>query len=207
MNHYQQLNQEQRYQIYALKSTGLNQTQIAKTVGVHKSTIQRELIRNKGKRAWRPVQAQQLSNGRRVTNATKFNTQHWVEVDRLIGLDMSPVQASERLKLEGVMRISHETIYQHLYADKRHGGELWKHLKCQKLRRKRYGSGQWRRGMIPNRTGIEDRPDIVTQKTRIGDWEGDTVIGAKQRGALVTLAERKSAMYWQLLCQASIRRG
>ena len=62
----------------------------------------------------------------------------------------------------------------------------------QKPRRKRYASGQERRGMIKNRVSIDDRPKIVDQKTRIGDWEGDTVIGKNHRGGLVTLAERKS---------------
>ena len=90
------------------------------------------------------------------------------------------------------MQISHEAIYQHIYASKRAGGNLWQHLRCQKPRRKRYGGGQERRGMIKNRVSMDDRPDIVAQKSRIGDWEGDTVIGKNHKGGLVTLAERKS---------------
>ena len=105
---------------------------------------------------------------------------------------MSPEQASQRLVLEGGLQISHESIYLHIYADKRRGGDLWRHLRCQKPRRKRYASGQERRGTIKNRVGIDERPVIVEQKSRIGDWEGDTVIGKNHRGALVTLAERKS---------------
>lgn len=93
---------------------------------------------------------------------------------------------------EGGLQISHETIYLHIYADKRRGGDLWQHLRCQKPRRKRYASGQEHRGTIKNRIGIDERPEIVDQKSRIGDWEGDTVIGKNHRGALVTLAERKS---------------
>lgn len=72
------------------------------------------------------------------------------------------------------------------------GGELWRQLRCQKPYRKRYGSGQERRGVIPNRVSIEQRPAIVEERSRLGDWEGDTVIGKNHRGALVTLAERKS---------------
>ncbi len=126
------------------------------------------------------------------SNAKGFSLDDWQEVERLIRLDMSPEQAAQRLALEGRLQISHETIYLHIYVDKRRDDDLWRHLRCQKPRRKRYASGQERRGMIKNRVGIDERPGIVDQKSRIGDWEGDTVIDKNHRGALVTLAERKS---------------
>ncbi|MCX7187532.1 MAG: IS30 family transposase [Proteobacteria bacterium] len=194
MKPYKQLTSEQRYQISGLKKAGLKQSQIADEVGVHKSTISRELCRNKGLRGWRPKQAQTLRDDRRqkCLNAQRFTLEDWVEVERLIRLDMSPVQAGQRLALEGGVQISHEAIYLHIYADKRRQGDLWLHLRCQKPRRKRYASGQERRGMIRNRVSIDQRPDIVTQKSRIGDWEGDTVIGKNHKGGFVTLAERKS---------------
>ena len=110
----------------------------------------------------------------------------------MIREDLSPEQAANRLALEGCLQISHEIIYQHIYADKRNGGELHQHLRSQKPRRKRYASGQERRGTIKNRVSIDERPEIVAEKTRMGDWEGDTVIGKNHKGGLVTLAERKS---------------
>lgn len=194
MKHYKQLTSEQRYQISGLKKAGLNQSQISDEVGVHKSTISRELKRNKGRRGWHPKQAQELRDERRrkCANAQRLSLPEWTEVERLIRLDMSPEQASCRLALEGEFHISHETIYLHIYEDKRRGGDLWQHLRCQKPRKKRYASGQERRGIIKNRIDIDERPEIVDQKIRIGDWEGDTVIGKNHRGALVTLAERKS---------------
>ena len=194
MQHYKQLTSEQRYQISGLLKAGFKPTNIADEVGVNKSTISRELKRNRGQRGWRPKQAQELRDERRqvCTNAKRFTQDDWDGVEALIQQDMSPDQAAERLALEEGLRISHETIYQHIYADKRRGGGLWQHLRCQKPRRKRYASGQERRGTIKNRVGIDERPEIVDQKTRIGDWEGDTVIGKNHRGALVTLAERKS---------------
>ena len=82
-------------------------------------------------------------------------------------------------------------IYQYIYADKHSGGDLYRFLRCQKVRRKRYGIYS-RRGTIPNQVSIDDRPAIVESKRRFGDWEGDTVIGKGHRGALVTLVERKS---------------
>ncbi|SIO40922.1 IS30 family transposase [Nitrosomonas cryotolerans] len=194
MNHYKQLAREQRYQISGLKKAGLSQSQIADEVGVHKSTISREFRRNKGRRGWHPKQAQELQDERRknYANAQRHSLLEWAEVERLIRQDMSPEQASQRLALEGGLPISHESIYLHIYTDKRRGGDLWRHLRCQKPRRKRYASGQERRGTIKNRIGIDERPVIVEQKSRIGDWEGDTVIGKNHPGALVTLAERKS---------------
>ena len=167
---------------------------IAKKIDVDKSTISREFKRNEGKRGWRPKQAQLFRDECRqaYTNGKCFSLDEWGEVERLIQEDLSPEQAANRLELEGVLKISYETIYQHIYADKRNGGDLHQHLRSQKPRRKRYASGQERRGTIKNRVSIDERPEIVAQKTRIGDWEGDTVIGKNHKGGLVTLAERKS---------------
>ena len=194
MKHYTQLTSEQRYQIFGLHKAGWKQTQIADEVGVHKSTISREFRRNEGRRGWRPKQAQQMRDERRQAriNGKRFTAEEWEEVDRLLLADFSPEQAANRLGLEGNLQISHETIYRHIYADKRNGGDLHRRLRSQKLRRKRYASGQERRGTIKNRVGIDKRPEIVDQKTRIGDWEGDTVIGKNRKGGLVTLNERKS---------------
>lgn len=101
-------------------------------------------------------------------------------------------QISNRLELEGALQISPESIYLHVYADKRNGGDLHQHLRSQKPRRKRYASGQERRGTLRNRVSIDERPDIVAQRARMGDWVGDTVIGKNHEGGLVTLAERLS---------------
>ena len=93
--------------------------------------------------------------------------------------------------MNGQATVSHEAIYQHIYADKRAGGTLHRALRCQKSRRKRYG-GRERRGTIPNQVSIELRPAVVAERGRFGDWEGDLVIGAGQKQALVTLNERTS---------------
>jgi IS30 family transposase len=194
MKNYKPLTREQRYQIYGLKQAGLKQIEIAQKVGVNKSTISREFKRNKGQRGWRPKQAQSLRDGRRQAciNGKRVSANEWAEVERLIREDLSPEQVANRLELENGLQISHEIIYQHIYADKRNGGTLCQHLRSQKPRRKRYASGQEKRGAIKNRVSIDERPEIVDQKSRIGDWEGDTVIGKNHKGGLVTLAERKS---------------
>ena len=121
----------------------------------------------------------------------RFSGSVWLQVKKLIGQHWSPEQIAGRLKTEQDIRISHEHIYQYVYADKRSGGDLCQYLRCQKKRRKPYGSYD-RRGIIPNQVSIDERPSIVDAKRRFGDWKGDTVIGRRHRGALVTLVERKS---------------
>lgn len=194
MKSYKQLTREQRYQIYGLKQAGLKQIEIAQKVGVNKSTISREFSRNKGQRGWRPKQAQSLRDERKqaCVNGKQFSAHEWGDVERLIREDLSPEQVANRFELESELQISHEIIYQYIYRDKQNGGDLYRHLRSQKPRRKRYASGQERRGVIKNRVSIDERPEIVDQKSRIGDWEGDTVIGKNHKGGLVTLAERKS---------------
>src|SRR5512136_3211470 len=102
MNQYTQLTKELRYQIYGLKQSGMNQTEIAEKIGVNKSTISREFGRNKGQRGWRPKQAQSLRDERKQSclNGRQFSSNEWVEVERLIRDDLSPEQAAARLKLE-----------------------------------------------------------------------------------------------------------
>ncbi len=94
-------------------------------------------------------------------------------------------------QISGHVAISPETVYQRVYADKRAGGLLWKNLRCQKLKKKRYGKAE-RRGTIPNRHSIDDRPTIVETRSRIGDWEADTVIGKIHRQAIVSIVERET---------------
>jgi IS30 family transposase len=114
-------------------------------------------------------------------------------VDALLRQDWSPEQVSGWLKTQEHKSVSHEWIYQHILADKHSGGDLYRHLRCQKQRRKRYGCYD-RRGTLPNRVSIDKRPEIVNSRQRLGDWEVDTVIGKGQQQAIVTLTERKSRL-------------
>ena len=189
---YTQLTQEQRYQISALLKTEHSQTEIATVIGVNKSTISRELRRNRGQRGYRPKQAHRfVQQRRRKAIAKRISAETWAQIDKKIRQDWSPEQISGWLKANTETAVSHEWIYQHVYLDKRTGGNLHKHLRCQKKRRKRTGDYD-RRGKIPNQVSIEDRPEIVEKRERLGDWEADTIIGAGKRGAIVTLVDRKS---------------
>lgn len=185
---YQHLSQAERYQIFALMKAGQTQQQIAQILERDKSTIHREIARNSGRRGYRPRQAQMLSQERsqHCRNARKIDACVFEQANFYLGLQWSPEQIASRLP------VSHETLYQHVYANKAGGGQLWRSLRCQKKRRKRYASGRDRRGQIPGRRSIHERPASVQARKRIGHWEGDTVIGVSHKQALVTVVERKS---------------
>ncbi len=127
---------------------------------------------------------------RKEKSQSRISAETWRLVDKKLRKKWSPEQISGRLK-KNEINISHERIYQYVYADKRAGGTLWKHLRCQKKRRKRIG-GRDRRGKIPNRRSIEERPAIVEERIRFGDWEGDLILGENHQGVVLTLTERKS---------------
>ena len=194
MKSYTQLTQEERYQIHALMKAGHGQAEIARVLGRSKSTISRELRRNRGLRGYWPVQAHRLAVERRQKHChARIATQTWRRVERLLREDWSPEQISLWLRQEKAIRISHEWIYQYVLRDKHNGGDLYRHLRCQKPWRKRYGQYD-RRGRIPNQVSIEERPAIVEQRARIGDWEADTMAGKGQSGVLLSLTERKSRL-------------
>jgi len=194
MKHYHQLTREQRYGIYTLLKTGHNQSQIAEAIGVYKSTISRELQRNHGGRGYRYKQAHRLALSRRQCKSKpRIDGATWAFIEQLIRLDWSPEQISGWVKKEMNYSVSHEWIYQYILHDKQDGGDLYLHLRCRKKRKKRYGSNN-RRGQIKNRVSIDQRPSIVDARSRLGDWEVDTIIGKRHKQAIVSLAERKSRL-------------
>lgn len=191
---YTQITYERRCQIYILLKADLSQTKMAKLIGISRSALYRELKRNTGQKGYRPKQAHQRAVGRRQ-NADKhirFTDKIKQDVTELLRQDWSPEQISEWLKANNKPYVSHETIYQFIIADQKNGGELYKHLRqAHKKRRKRLKTKD-RRGQIPNRTSIDQRPAIVDKKERVGDWEIDTIIGKNHKGALVTAVERNT---------------
>jgi len=194
MRHYTQLTQEERYQIDALMKAGHSLSEIACLLGRSKSTISREVRRNKGLRGYRPKQAHRLAlERRRAKCSPRIPDETWQWVERLLREDWSPEQISRWLAREKRLHVSHERICQHILQDKRAGGDLHTHLRCQKPRRKRYGTYD-RRGRIPNQKSIEERPAVVERRGRIGDWELDTIIGKGHSGVLVSVVERKSKL-------------
>ena len=191
---YTQLTRGQRYQIKVLKKAGHNQTRIAALIGCHKSTISRELRRNRGQKGYRPDQANEFAYDRQCeAYRSRIAWDTWQQVERLLRLEWSPEQIAGSLKREKHATVSHECIYLYVYAEKRRGGMLHQYLRSQKKQRKRY-SGYLRRGQIPNRTSIDKRPKIVADKSRFGDWEVDTIVGAHHKGGILSAVERKSKL-------------
>jgi len=135
MRTYRQLTQAQRYQIYALRKTKHTLREIAEVIGVHKSSVSRELKRNQGQRGYRPQQAHELAADRRQKAVPRITGKVWDIVENLLRQEWSPEQISGRLKKEQGIRISHEWIYQHILVDKQAGGDLYKHLRCHRKRR------------------------------------------------------------------------
>jgi len=191
---YNQLTLLKRYHISALLKIGLSQKEIAKEIGVHPSTISRELKRNSDKRGYDAEKAQ-IETTLRHKHKKKHtvwspSTERYVR--EKLKLDWSPEQISGRMKQEGRKTVSHETIYRYIYANKTNGGILYRHLRYKNRKYHKRGRSYDSRGILKNRTMIDKRPKIVESKQRIGDWEIDTVIGKNYQGALVTVVDRHS---------------
>ncbi len=193
---YSQLSPEQRYQIAALLKAGHSKCFIARQLFVHKSTIGRELKRNStSKQKYTPALAQQFANDRQKDKnhfslfsiemktfiENKMTTQQW-----------SPEQISGYCKANNLSMVSHEWIYQYVYKDLKTGGQLYTNLRTQNKKRRKRTHRKDKRGLIPNRISIHNRPSFVQEKQRFGDWEIDLIEGANHNSFALTLVERKS---------------
>ena len=192
---YTQLIDSQRYQIEAYLKAKYSITQIAKELGVHKSTISRELKRNSKKRSYNANYAQTISSERRkeAYKHSVFNSSMKRYIDKkLSNSQWSPEQIKGRCDLDGVPMVSVERIYQYIYEEQAEGGTLYWHLRTVRRWRKKRLNRKHQRGQIPNRVMIDQRPEIVDAKERFGDWEVDTIIGKNHKTAILTATERKS---------------
>ena len=192
---YHHLTQEQRSQIQVLKSMGHSQIEIAEATGVHASTISRELARNTGGCGYRYQQANRVATFRRFeasSSPTKMteNVVSFIE-EKLTREQWSPEQISGVLAAND-NSVSHTSVYQHVWDDRRNGGSLYKHLRHKGKKYNYKGGKKAGRGCIPNRVDISARPKVVEAKSRLGDWEGDTIVGAHHKGAIVSMVDRKS---------------
>lgn len=205
MQKYTQLSVENRHQIKALLNAGHNQSEIARTIGVHRSTVCRELKRNVANeeppdKSYCPSSAQQLTDQRhrdkpkhrRFNEALKAQARRWLTVEKL-----SPELISGRWSVMGIDGVSHETIYQWIWAAKQTKDQtdknLYKHLKHGRHKRKR-GNRTDSRGTIKGRLSITERPHVVEQRTRLGDIEVDLMMGKAHKSALLVLTDRATLL-------------
>jgi len=191
---YHQIASGERYAIQALRRQGLCVRAIARSVGRAPSTISREIRRNLSSQGrYTPFKADQQTRARRSHSRRneRFEANEWALVDDLLGLDWSPEQVAGWLARHGLLAISHETIYLHVWRDKARGGQLWRHLRqAGKKRRKRYGAYD-SRGRLTGKRHISERPAEAQTRQTVGHWEIDTMMGSEHgRNSVITLVER-----------------
>lgn len=198
MRTYRQLTPGERYALSALRKQGHSQAEIARALGRHRSTISREVRRNshdREGRVYRPGLANDYAGWRRSRSRRnrRFTRADWAVVMSYLKQKWSPEQIAGRLKKDGTLRISHESIYRHIWLDKQQGGTRYKLLRqAGKKRRKRYGAYD-SRGRLAGKLHISERPAAVEQRTQVGHWEIDTVLGTG-RPCIVTLVERTTGL-------------
>ena len=185
---YTHLSLGERYQIYALKGAKHSIRFIADTLGRSPSTISRELKRNESLRGYRANYADNKACARRSNNAFTIIADVWDWVTDKLKESWSPQQIAG---FYGGIR--HMSIYRYIWSDKKQGGRLWQYLRRKaKPYRKRLTAET--RGRINDRVSIHERPSIVDARTRIGDWEADTIIGQHHKQAIVTIVERRTGL-------------
>jgi IS30 family transposase len=193
---YKQLTEEERHKIAAMRAAKWSSKEIAEALGRHRSTIHREVKRNRTNAGWYiAVTAGAMTRGRRRRSRRnrRFRAEHFEPVEAMLREDFSPEQIVGRLRLEGLRAMSHETIYCWIWADKKQGGTLWRSLRgARKQKRKRYARYD-SRGRLAGKKRITERPAEVASRSRFGDWEIDTVHGTGTP-CVLTVVERKSGL-------------
>lgn len=192
------ITEAQRYTIAVMKKQGYKQKDIAIAIGKNKSVISRELSRNCDMRsgnycydlAQRKCDKRHLEKHKRKLFTSTI--QH--DVEALLADEYSPEQIAGICKKQGKGCVSAERIYQHVWQDKKRKGKLYLHLRTEGKRYRKRGSSKDRRGIIKDRTDIDQRPPVVEKRERLGDLEIDTIIGKNHQGAIVTINDRVTGM-------------
>jgi len=193
---YRQLTHGERYAMANMLQEGYSQRAIGRALGRSAATISRERRRNATTHdgAYRPEKAQQyaMARRRRTRKGSQFTRRQWNQVERLLRRKWSPQQIVGRRRACGERTMSKETIYRHVWRDRRGGGELWRQLRIMsKFGRKHRGSPATR-GRLIGKRHISERPARAQARSELGHWEGDTVMGADKRHCVLTLVERVS---------------
>lgn len=197
---YKHLTLEERYQISAYKKAGYLQKEIAKALGVSNSTISREFKKNSSvvQKRYSPKSANNVATNRRRYASKKSNKKMTSELKTKIIThlkeDWSPEQISATLKIKEDISISFVSIYGLIKEDKLKNGKLYTHLRFHHTGKRRAKYGTKYESGIKDRVSISQRPDIVNDTMRIGDFEIDTIIGANQKGSITTAVDRGSKL-------------
>ena len=190
---YEQLTLVKRYQILTLIKERYNQKDIALKISVHPSTICRELKPFKHI-DYNPEEAHIQAKLKHINKTKRKAMNKPIEkyIKHKLKEDWSPEQIVGRMKNDTKLTISHETIYKFIYKNKSNGGLLYKHLRHRNKKYHNRLNQYQKRSIIPNKVSIDKRAKIVDKKSRIGDWEIDTVIGKDHKGAILTIVDKAS---------------
>ena len=191
---YNHLTLEQRSNIEALLKANVSKKEIAHVLGISESTLYREIKRNSKPRSYNSKYAQLLADerlkDRHLKNKLTMDMERYIQ--RKLKLYWSPEQIVGRANSEGLPMLSVPSIYKHIALDKSNGGDLYKYLRTSNRRyKKQYGSTD-KRGQIPDKINISERPKEVDNRTRIGDFEIDLIIGKNHKGAQLTIVDSMS---------------
>lgn len=190
------LTSDERYTISRMLKNGKRPSEISEILGRCKSVVSREIARNKDQRSG--IYLEDLANRKYAQRQkekpkkVKFTLAIQTYVEGLLAEDYSPEQIVGVSKKDGIPCVSHECIYQHIWANKKKKGTLYKHLRRRGRVYQKRGHSKDFRGRIKGRVSINQRPAIVEKRIRFGDIEVDLVLGTK--GALVTANDRASGM-------------
>lgn len=195
---YSQLTRDQRIELSALHKAGHSKQYISNALCVNRSTVYRELARNSTQRgsydAYQANQKAEIRKERFAKNRKLDQIKIKIITEKLVKQQWSPEQIKGYCDRKNIPMVSHERIYQFIYQDKSSGGKLYEHLRgSNKKYKKRYGKHKNRKVIIKNKISIDQRPSLVNNKERVGDWEIDTIVGKNNRGAILTIVERKSS--------------
>src|SRR5690554_838163 len=197
MTKYTHLSLEQRYQIEALLQTGISRTKIAEIIGVHRSTVYRELKRNSIQKISIPdkykAQVADSFYKNRAYKPWNLKRKKPPIIRRIVWLlksGWSPEQIAETCKMRGLEMLSTEGIYLYIYQEKKEGNDLTQYLACRHRTRRKRKLDRQPRTIIRNKKSIHQRPEIIDEEKRIGDFEVDLM--KCKNGYLVTLTERKT---------------
>jgi IS30 family transposase len=196
MSMYHQLSEPERYTIAYCMKRGFSKGEIARMLNRHPSTIYREIKRNithhDGWYRALIANSYAVARRRRERRGSQFSEEQWAEVIEFLKQEYSPEQIAGTLKVNKIFSISHETIYQYIIKDKRRGGTLYEHLRNKLKRHRKRAATHERRMRYADKRPISERPESVERRSRIGHWEGDTVLGSDRRHCILTLVERKT---------------
>ena len=191
---YNHLTLGQRSNIEALLKAKVSKKEIAHVLGISESTLYREIKRNSKPRSYNAKYAQLLADerlkDRHLKNKLTMDMERYIQ--RKLKLYWSPEQIVGRAQSDGLPMLSVPSIYKYIALDKSNGGDLYKYLRTSnRLYKKQYGSTD-KRGQIPDKINISERPKEVDNRTRIGDFEIDLIIGKNHKGAQLTIVDRMS---------------